>query len=67
VPQFKKVLHPVHRRPVDDQRPSVAVAVETEPVAGDAHVLHEPHARQPVLRIGHPEGHRMLTHPAHMS
>jgi hypothetical protein len=52
VPQLQQILHPVHGRPVDEQLPSVTAAAESEPVAWDTHVLHEPHARQLMLRIG---------------
>jgi hypothetical protein len=38
VAEFDEVLHPAHRRPVDDQLPPIIAATELEQVTGDVHV-----------------------------
>ena len=63
VTKLEQVLHPVDRRQTDGQPPAVAITAKVELVAGDAHILAQPHAGQPVPGIGHPEDRRRAVDP----
>jgi hypothetical protein len=67
ITQLEEVLHPRHRRPGDDQLPVVAGArggaAKVEEVAGNADILAQPDAREPVPGIGEPERHGRPVYP----